>query len=48
VIVRRSGGRSGKAALQLGALGFTRSASLRGGMIAWRAIETAASAASTA
>jgi len=48
VIVCRSGGRSGKAALQLGALGFTRVASLRGGMIAWRAVETAASAASTA
>jgi len=37
VIVCRSGGRSGKAALQLVALGFTRVASMRGGMLAWRA-----------
>ncbi|MCX5742767.1 MAG: MBL fold metallo-hydrolase [Proteobacteria bacterium] len=35
VIVCRSGGRSGKAALQLVALGFTRVASMRGGMTAW-------------
>ena len=47
VIVCRSGGRSGQAALQLGALGFTRVASLRGGMIAWRAAEAASLAAAT-
>ncbi len=35
VIVCRSGGRSGKAALQLEALGFTKVASMRGGMTAW-------------
>lgn len=35
VIVCRSGGRSGKAALQLEALGFTQVASMRGGMTAW-------------
>ena len=42
VIVCRSGGRSGKAALQLGAIGFTKVASMRGGMIAWRAAEAEA------
>jgi glyoxylase-like metal-dependent hydrolase (beta-lactamase superfamily II)/rhodanese-related sulfurtransferase len=36
VIVCRSGGRSGKAALQLAAMGFHEVASMRGGMIAWR------------
>lgn len=35
VLICRSGGRSGKAALQLEALGFRDVASLRGGMIAW-------------
>jgi rhodanese-related sulfurtransferase len=35
VFVCRSGGRSGKAALLAGALGFERVASMRGGMIAW-------------
>jgi len=35
VIVCRSGGRSGKAALLLEAKGFKRVASLRGGMTAW-------------
>lgn len=35
VLVCRSGGRSGKAALQLGAMGFTRVASMRGGMMEW-------------
>ena len=35
VAVCRSGGRSGKAALQLSALGFARVASLRGGMSDW-------------
>ncbi|HEU4730010.1 MAG TPA: MBL fold metallo-hydrolase [Kofleriaceae bacterium] len=35
VFVCRSGGRSGKAALALGALGFSAVASMRGGMIAW-------------
>ncbi|MET0387740.1 MAG: MBL fold metallo-hydrolase [Polyangiales bacterium] len=35
VLVCRSGGRSGKAALQLAAAGWTRVASLRGGMLAW-------------
>jgi glyoxylase-like metal-dependent hydrolase (beta-lactamase superfamily II)/rhodanese-related sulfurtransferase len=37
VTICRSGGRSGKAALQLTALGFTRVASLRGGMLDWTA-----------
>jgi rhodanese-related sulfurtransferase len=37
VTVCRSGGRSGKAALQLSALGFSRVASLRGGMLDWTA-----------
>jgi rhodanese-related sulfurtransferase len=36
VTVCRSGGRSAKAALELAQLGFTRVASLRGGMLAWR------------
>lgn len=35
VFVCRSGGRSGKAAVQLAAMGFTRVASMRGGMSAW-------------
>jgi glyoxylase-like metal-dependent hydrolase (beta-lactamase superfamily II)/rhodanese-related sulfurtransferase len=35
IIVCRSGGRSGKAALQLAAMGFHEVASMRGGMIAW-------------
>lgn len=35
VLVCRSGGRSGKAALGLLRLGFTRVASMRGGMLAW-------------
>ena len=35
VLICRSGGRSGKAALQLAAAGFKRVASLRGGMIHW-------------
>ena len=35
IIVCRSGGRSGKAALQLARMGFTEVASMRGGMIAW-------------
>jgi sulfur dioxygenase len=37
VLVCRSGGRSGKAALALLARGFRRVASLRGGMLAWNA-----------
>jgi glyoxylase-like metal-dependent hydrolase (beta-lactamase superfamily II)/rhodanese-related sulfurtransferase len=37
VAVCRSGGRSGRASLDLAAIGFTRVASLRGGMIAWNA-----------
>jgi sulfur dioxygenase len=36
VTVCRSGGRSGKAALQLAAAGFARVASLRGGMTQWK------------
>lgn len=36
VLVCRSGGRSGKGALQLAALGFTHVASMRSGMTAWR------------
>lgn len=36
VLVCRSGGRSGKAAMQLAARGFTHVASMRGGMTAWR------------
>lgn len=35
VVVCRSGGRSGKAALQLEALGFSRVGSMRGGMLEW-------------
>ncbi|MFN7696999.1 MAG: MBL fold metallo-hydrolase [Deltaproteobacteria bacterium] len=35
LIVCRSGGRSGKAALQLEGVGFSRVASVRGGMIEW-------------
>jgi sulfur dioxygenase len=35
VTICRSGGRSGKAALELSALGFPRVASLRGGMLGW-------------
>ena len=35
VLVCRSGGRSGKAALELMSLGFTRVASMRGGMTRW-------------
>ena len=35
VIVCRSGGRSGKAALALQAMGFERVVSMRGGMLAW-------------
>jgi glyoxylase-like metal-dependent hydrolase (beta-lactamase superfamily II)/rhodanese-related sulfurtransferase len=35
VMICRSGGRSGKAALQLAALGFARVVSLRGGMLEW-------------
>lgn len=35
VLICRSGGRSGKAALQLRALGFGEVASMRGGMTAW-------------
>ncbi|HEX2875888.1 MAG TPA: universal stress protein [Polyangiaceae bacterium] len=35
VVVCRSGGRSGKAALQLEALGFSRVGSMRGGMVEW-------------
>lgn len=35
VLVCRSGGRSGRAAIELEALGFRRVASLRGGMIDW-------------
>lgn len=35
VTICRSGGRSGKAALELNALGFARVASLRGGMLDW-------------
>ncbi|HET8932052.1 MAG TPA: MBL fold metallo-hydrolase [Polyangiales bacterium] len=37
VTVCRSGGRSGKAALQLARAGFSRVASLRGGMVRWNA-----------
>lgn len=37
VIVCRSGGRSGKAALLLKSMGFARVASMRGGMTAWSA-----------
>ena len=35
IAICRSGGRSGKAALQLRAMGFERVASMRGGMILW-------------
>jgi rhodanese-related sulfurtransferase len=37
VAICRSGGRSGRAAIELAALGFSRVASLRGGMTAWNA-----------
>jgi rhodanese-related sulfurtransferase len=37
VTVCRSGGRSGKAALALAARGFSRVASLQGGMLGWNA-----------
>ena len=37
VLICRSGGRSGKAALQLAQAGFSRVASLRGGMRSWKA-----------
>jgi glyoxylase-like metal-dependent hydrolase (beta-lactamase superfamily II)/rhodanese-related sulfurtransferase len=37
VAICRSGGRSGRAAIDLAAIGFTRVASLRGGMLAWNA-----------
>jgi rhodanese-related sulfurtransferase len=37
VLICRSGGRSGRAALQLAAAGFERVASLRGGMSNWNA-----------
>jgi glyoxylase-like metal-dependent hydrolase (beta-lactamase superfamily II)/rhodanese-related sulfurtransferase len=37
VLICRSGGRSGKAALQLAEAGFSRVASLRGGMTSWNA-----------
>ncbi len=43
VLVCRSGGRSGKATLALVARGFTRVASMRGGMTAWQATAPAAS-----
>jgi sulfur dioxygenase len=43
VVVCRSGGRSGSAALQLEALGFHRIASMRGGMMAWAAAAKAPS-----
>lgn len=38
ILVCRSGGRSGKAAVELAAMGFTRVASMRGGMRAWNAL----------
>lgn len=37
VLVCRSGGRSGKATLELAAAGFRRVASMRGGLLAWNA-----------
>ncbi len=37
IVVCRSGGRSAKAAVGLAQLGFSRVASLRGGLLAWRA-----------
>lgn len=37
IVVCRSGGRSAKAAMELARLGFTRVASLRDGLLAWRA-----------
>lgn len=38
IVVCRSGGRSGKAALQLEAMGFTKVVSMRGGMIEWNRV----------
>jgi sulfur dioxygenase len=37
VLICRSGGRSGKAALDLAALGFRKVASMRGGLVGWNA-----------
>ncbi|MEZ4410308.1 MAG: MBL fold metallo-hydrolase [Polyangiales bacterium] len=37
VLICRSGGRSGKAALALGERGFTKAVSMRGGMLLWNA-----------
>lgn len=52
IAVCRSGGRSAKAAVELARLGFTRVASLRGGLLAWREqalpLEYGASMSSTA
>lgn len=39
VLVCRSGGRSGKAALELGGMGFTKVASMRGGMMGWNELK---------
>jgi rhodanese-related sulfurtransferase len=46
VLVCRSGGRSGKAALQLKAMGFDRLASMRGGMTRWNELGIPVSGAS--
>ncbi len=46
IAICRSGGRSGKAALQLHALGIDRVASMRGGMIAWNQAELPVAGAS--
>jgi rhodanese-related sulfurtransferase len=38
IVVCRSGGRSGKAALQLEAMGFAKVVSMRGGMMEWNRV----------
>jgi glyoxylase-like metal-dependent hydrolase (beta-lactamase superfamily II)/rhodanese-related sulfurtransferase len=42
VVLCRSGGRSGRAALELEALGFHKVASMRGGMLAWASMQRSA------
>ena len=48
MLVCRSGGRSGKAALALAARGFTKVGSLRGGMLAWNALRLPTARGATA
>ncbi|MFN7697090.1 MAG: MBL fold metallo-hydrolase [Deltaproteobacteria bacterium] len=48
IVVCRSGGRSGKAALQLEAMGFTKVVSMRGGMSEWNRVRLPITRASLA